>query len=89
MASFPLEVQESFMIHRVLPDRWDGMSGYYMGKDLSSLQALLDIYEIEDRKEHVYFLKHIDAVYGEMINAKVKRDQEANRRKHKSTIKRK
>ena len=70
MEDYPSEVQQAFLVHSCLPDRWDGMSGmYYMGKDLSSLQALLDIYEIEDRKEHVYFLKHIDAVYGEMINA--------------------
>ena len=89
MADYPTEVREAFDLHRLLADRWDGMSGYYMGKDLSSLGSLISIYEIEDPKICVYFLKHIDAVYGEMINAKVKRDQEANRRKHKSTIKRK
>lgn len=32
-----------------LPDRWDGASGSYQGKDLSILPFLLDIYEVEDK----------------------------------------
>ena len=48
MADYPTEVREAFDLHRLLADRWDGMSGYYMGKDLSSLGSLISIYEIED-----------------------------------------
>ena len=54
---FPYEVQVAFLIHSLMPDRWDGMSGSYMGKDWSCLGSLLDIYEVEDKREITYFLK--------------------------------
>jgi len=44
-------VQQAFLIHGLLPDRWEGMSGHYMGKDMSALGSLLDIYEILDKKQ--------------------------------------
>ena len=44
--SFPYEVQLAFFIHSLLPDRWDGMSGSYMGKDWSAIGTLLDIHNI-------------------------------------------
>ena len=47
---FPIEVQFSFLIHSLLPERWDGMSGSYLGKDWSALGTLLDVYEIEQKK---------------------------------------
>jgi hypothetical protein len=84
MADYPTEVREAFDLHRLLADRWDGMSGYYMGKDLSSLGSLISIYEIEDPKICVYFLKHIDHAYANMVNAKVKAEHEARKRKMKS-----
>ena len=39
---YPLEVQVAFLLHDLLPDRWDGMSGSYMGKDFSSIGTLLE-----------------------------------------------
>ena len=54
---FPTEVQEAFMIHDLLPDRWEGMSGSYLGKDWAALSGLLKVYEIEEPKLCVLFLK--------------------------------
>ena len=48
MSSFPLEVQEAFFLHRMLSDRWDGMSGYYQGKDMTALSTYIKVYEITD-----------------------------------------
>ena len=28
---FPLEIQEAFLVHAMLPDKWDGACGSYMG----------------------------------------------------------
>ena len=58
MGNFPLEVQQAFLIHSLLSDRWEGMSGYYMGKDWSPLQTLLDIWGIEDKRTVVDILNH-------------------------------
>ena len=53
--SYPYEVQLAFFIYSLLQDTWDGMSGMYMGKNMSGLGELLDIYEIEDKKTVVFF----------------------------------
>ena len=76
MVDFPFEVQMAFLIHNLLPDRWDGMSGSYMGKDWSAYGALLDIYEIVDKKETTYFVKAIESE-----NSKVLNDELSNKRK--------
>lgn len=54
---FPHEVQVAFFIFELLPDKWDGMSGYYLGKDWSSTSLLFEIYDIENRREVLYFAK--------------------------------
>ena len=57
---FPFEVQMAFFIHDILPERWDGASGSYLGKDWSALHTLLDVYEVEDRVTVILFLKYVD-----------------------------
>ena len=83
---YPLEVQVAFLLHNLLPDRWEGMSGFYMGKDMSALGTLLDIWEVEDKKTAVYFIKHIEQRNSEMINKKAQRKQKASSGKAKGGI---
>jgi hypothetical protein len=75
IGNFPLEVQQAFLVHSILPDRWDGMSGAYMGKDLSALGDIFDIYDIEDRRTVLYFLSYIIRSNSERINEEVQRKQ--------------
>lgn len=83
MEIYPREVQEAFFVHNLLSDRWDGTSGYYMGKDLSALGTILDTWNIEDKKTCIYFLKHIEHYHQDMMNVKVKARQDAEKRKAK------
>lgn len=71
MEDYPSEVQQAFLVHSCLPDRWDGMSGMFMGKDWSALGALLDVFEVDDKRTTVYFLKAIDDRNSNSINDKV------------------
>ena len=75
LADFPLEVQQAFVIHDFLPDRWDGMSGAYMGKDLSALGEIMKVYGVEDTSTVLYFFKWISIKNSESINAKVRQRQ--------------
>ena len=84
MSDFPSEVQEAFLVHSCLPDRWDGMSGMYLGKDWAALGTLLDVFEIEDKKSCVYFLKAIDDRQSNSTNKKVSERQKAAERQAKS-----
>lgn len=56
-SDFPAEVQVAFFMFNLLSDVWEGMSGTYMGKDWSHCQQLFDIYEVEDKKTTLYFMK--------------------------------
>lgn len=85
MKAFPFEVQMAFFIHNLLPDRWDGMSGSYFGKDMASLGALLDIYEVEDKKNTVFWVKQIEAHNTEKINKKLEAKRKASQRKAKGS----
>ena len=48
---FSLECQQALMLLNILPDKWEGMSGTWMGKDYAGLSAIMDIYEIDDRRQ--------------------------------------
>jgi hypothetical protein len=81
--SYPYEVQVAFFIHDLLPDRWDGMSGSYMGKDYAALQVLLDTYEVEERQQVCLFIKHIEARNTATTNEKLEKKQKAREQRAK------
>ena len=81
---YPMEVQVAFLLHDLLPDRWDGMSGSYLGKDYSSLAILLDTWEVEDKQTCIYFIKHIEARNMDKLNKSIQRKQKANENKAKA-----
>ena len=81
---FPVEVQEAFYLHDVLSDRWDGASGYYMGKDFSALGTYLEVFNILDPLQTLWFLKHIEFYNSKVINDKQEAKRKAEERKLKS-----
>ena len=81
---FPLEVQEAFLLNTMLPDRWDGASGSYMGKDWGALESLLKILKVSDWKTSTFFLKHIEAEHIVSTNESLKRSQETRARRAKN-----
>lgn len=81
---FPSEVQTAFEVYQVLQDHWEGMSGTYMGKHLSGIRDIFDIFEIEhsDRK---LILELISLIDRERINQyEVKRKQQESLKETKS-----
>ena len=81
--NYPHEVQVAFFIHQLLPDRWEGMSGHYMGKDMSSLGTLLDVWNVEDKKTVVYFIKHIESNQARQINEEAEQRRKAKSKQSK------
>ena len=79
--AFPFEVQYALFIHGVLPERWDGMSGSYLGKDWSALGDILEIHKIDARKEVVFFLKYIDVFHANKINEDLDKKRKAEENK--------
>ena len=81
---YPMEVQVAFLLHDLLPDRWEGMSGSYMGKDFSCIGTLFDMWEVEDKKTCLYFIKHIEARNTDKINKAQQRKRKASESKAKA-----
>tara|TARA_B100001059_G_scaffold226925_1_gene256034 strand:+ start:6401 stop:6703 length:303 start_codon:yes stop_codon:yes gene_type:complete len=59
---FPEEIQVAFFMHQLISDRWDGMSGTYMGKNWIETTQIFDLYKIENKKETLYFMQMYDGV---------------------------
>jgi len=79
-SSFPEEVQVAFFIYDFLPDRWEGMSGTYLGKDWSSVHFLLDLYEVENKKVVIYFMKTYEILVVNDRAAKAEQNRKAEER---------
>ena len=47
-------------MHQLISDRWDGMSGTYLGKNWIETVQIFDLYEIDDRKEILFFMQLYD-----------------------------
>ena len=78
---FPVEVQMAFFMHSLLPERWEGTSGSYLGKDWSPIGALLEVYDIENRKEVLFFLKYIDLYNTNQMNNKLEKERKKQERR--------
>ena len=49
-STLSFEIQQALLLLNVLPDKWEGMSGTWLGKDYAGLDAILNIYEIENAR---------------------------------------
>jgi hypothetical protein len=69
---FPYEVQQAFMVYRMLRDEWEGMNGIYLGKSLIGIKEILDVCEIDtqDYKTMLMLVQIIDSIRQEQINIK-------------------
>ena len=63
-ANLSLECQQALTILNALPDNWEGMNGTWLGKDYSGLSAVMDIYEVESRREVFELLKEAESMLG-------------------------
>lgn len=84
-SAFPVEVQVAFFIFDLLSDRWEGMSGSYLGKDWSCVDFLLDTYEVEDRPTVVYFMKMYEILVVNAKSEEAERKRKAEERKQKAS----
>lgn len=82
---FPEEVQVAFFIFDMLPDRWEGMSGTYLGKEWSSVNYLLEIYEIDNPKVVMYFAKLYERITVNVKIEEAEKKRKAEERKSKAS----
>jgi hypothetical protein len=79
---FPYIVQVAINVHAILPDKWEGFSGTYMGKDYLLLPYLADeVYKVDNKAQLVQFVTLIDRIVMEFRAAEQKRKQRKNKMK--------
>ena len=83
-SSFPEEVQMAFFIFDMLSDKWDGMSGTYMGKDWVDCSFIIDLYEIEDPKVTLYFAKMYERLVMAFRSEEAEKRRKSEERKSKA-----
>ena len=77
-STLPIESQQALLLLNYLPDLWEGLKGTWLGKDYSGLLAIMDIYEIEDRKKVFERLKELESVLSKFYLQKQKENSAKN-----------
>lgn len=80
-SDFPIIVQQAFIIYEGLQDNWEGMSGRYLGKNLTGFKDIMDLYEIP-QEERLLVLKTIntmDSIRAAEVLQKLKAAQASNK----------
>ena len=81
---FPQEIQTAFFIYSLLEDKWDGMSGTYMGKSFSNIEYFFNLYGVTDEKTILFFLKIYDSIKVNHRIQKSEQKRKAEERRAKS-----
>ena len=76
-----IEAQQALILLNALPDIWEGMAGTWLGKDYSGLSAILDIYEIDSKKEVFELLKVAESELGKYYAQKRKEQESMSKTK--------
>lgn len=79
--TLPIDCQHAVILLQTLPDKWDGMGGVWLGKDYSGLSAIMDIYEIDNRREVFELLQVAEAELGKYYEQKRKEQESLNKAK--------
>jgi hypothetical protein len=77
ITDFPDTVQTAFRIYGLLQDVWEGMSATYMGKNLTSIENIFNILDInlEDRIVLLELVVLIDSARSNQISSSKPKDK--------------
>ena len=83
-SDFPEEVQVAFFMFSLLPDHYEGMSGTYMGKYWDGIDYFFKLYEIDNPRIVLYFMKLYESELVTYRAEKAEQKRKADERKAKS-----
>ncbi len=70
LSDLPYLVQQSLQVYSLLPSDFDSNSGLYLGKNLTILPFLFDLYDVEDKKQSLDVIIIADQINKEIVNKK-------------------
>ena len=75
-STFSLEAQQALTLMNALPDNWEGMNGLWLGKDYSGLMHIMDIYQVQEKREVFELLKTCEDELGKYYAQKRKEQEQ-------------
>ena len=81
---FPEEVQVAFFMFNLLSDNFEGMSGTYMGKDWTHCRHIFEVFEVDDKKTTLIFMKMIESIIMKQAFEEQERKRKAEDRKRQT-----
>ncbi|TFH09056.1 MAG: hypothetical protein E4H07_06855 [Nitrosomonadales bacterium] len=72
LGDFPDDIQLAFDLYHKIQDTWEFNSGTYLGKNLTGIDGLMNILEIEDKRTALNFVLMIDSSRQEYLTNKKK-----------------
>ena len=83
-SSFPEEVQVAFFMFSLLPDHYEGMSGTYMGKYWDGIDYFFKLYDVEEPRITLYFMKMYEGIIITHRAEEAERKRKADERRSKA-----
>jgi hypothetical protein len=80
-SEFPVEVQVAFFLFGLLEDKWEGMSGSYLGKQWGNIEYLFSLYEVEEPRTMMYIMKMYEGIVVQTRAEESERKRKADERK--------
>ena len=80
-SAFSLEAQQALIMLNVLPDKWEGMSGTWLGKEYAGLLDIMELYQIDDKKQVFELLKVCEDELGKFYAEKRKQQEQLSKAK--------
>lgn len=83
-ADFPVEVQVAFFVFGYLEDRWEGMSGSYLGKNWNNIEYLFKLFDVKEPRLTLEIMKIYESVIVQYKAEEVEKKRKAEERKSSS-----
>lgn len=80
---FSVQGQEAIDLFNLLPDKWEGMSGSYLGKDITNIDIFFKLIGLEESEQLLIFLL-FSAINNENIeqtNKKISQEMKSSNNK--------
>jgi len=75
-STFSLEAQQALIMLNVLPDKWEGMIGTWLGKEYAGLLDIMELYQIDDKKQVFELLKVCEDELGKFYAERRKQQEQ-------------
>ena len=80
-STFSVEAQQALVLLNSLPDLWEGMNGIWLGKNYTGLFDIMNLYDIDSKREVFELLKVCEEELGKYYSQKKKEQDQLSKAK--------